>query len=82
MSQRLLCALAVLALVAFPALLGGCEAEPRCREACEHVCTICESDCTETQIQTCTQSCRDLKTDPDRAQCILDTDLCEDLWEC
>lgn len=62
--------------------LAGCVEEPRCREACEHTCDICESDCSEEQLKTCTQSCEDSQTEPERAKCVLDTDLCEDLWRC
>ncbi|MDY0004238.1 MAG: hypothetical protein RBU30_23260 [Polyangia bacterium] len=70
--------------LAMAALLGpiGCVEEAQCREACEHTCDICDSGCSELQINTCTQSCEDGQTAPERAKCVLETDLCEDLWRC
>lgn len=75
--------LAMLAMVAaLVAPLGGCVEEPRCREACEHTCDICGTQCSDVELDTCTQSCVDGQTAPERAECVLDTDLCEDLWRC
>lgn len=82
MRQRISLVLALVAMLALGAPLGGCVSEPRCREACEHTCDICDSDCSEGQLKTCIQSCEDAQTAPERAECILDTDLCEDLWQC
>lgn len=82
MPNRMLSRLALVAALALAAPLTGCVEEPRCQEACEHTCDICDSGCDEAQLATCTQSCEDSLTPPERAQCVIDTDLCEDLWKC
>ena len=68
-----------------PALLllgAGCAEEPRCADACRHTCEICQTDCAEEDLQACETSCEDQQTDPDRIDCILSTESCDDLWKC
>ena len=72
-------ALMIAAVLAFGA---GCTEDAQCTEACEHTCDICDSGCSEGEIATCVQVCEDGLTAPERAQCILDTPVCEDLWKC
>lgn len=74
--------LAALLLAMGLALGSGCEEPAPCRAACEHACDICGTDCSDQDIDTCTQSCEDSQTPADRASCVIDTDTCDDLWKC
>jgi hypothetical protein len=70
---------------ALPALLllgAGCVEEPRCAEACRHSCEICEEDCGDEDLKACETTCEDQQTDPDRTDCVISTQSCDDLWKC
>lgn len=82
-----ICAAALIACVsALPS--AGCKEEPKCREACIHACEICGQPCDLSDpviaddLDVCQENCETSAVPPWRAECILNTDFCEDLWKC
>lgn len=65
----------------------GCEEPPSCRQVCEHVCDVCQ-DCdpqdpdSEGTIEDCVQRCRLEDPAPERRDCLLETQSCDELWRC
>ena len=80
MTRRLLTFLLAAALPTLP--LAGCVETPRCAEACQHACDVCDTDCDAESITACEAACDDGQTDPARTDCLLETTSCDDLWEC
>lgn len=66
----------------------GCKEEPKCRKACLHACEICGQPCDPSdpvvadELDVCQENCETSGVPAWRANCILDTELCEDLWKC
>ena len=62
---------------------AGCaDEEARCAQMCEHKCDICDQDCTEDDITACVNSCENVGTEPERADCVIAAQSCDDVWEC
>ena len=81
--KRLLGSLMVVGLLGLGALgAAGCVEEARCEEACVHECDICGVDCDELDITNCTNFCQDTESDPDRVDCVIKAQSCDDLWKC
>ncbi len=77
-----------LALCGPTGLLSGCEDGPDCREVCLHICEICHDGCdlddpvTADEVDGCIHGCKQQDPDEERSKCLMDTDVCEDLWRC
>jgi hypothetical protein len=80
--------LTTLSLAGALLLAGGCEEETRCREACIHACEICGGDCDPSDpnvaqdLDACETECIQNRIGPSRAECVLETLECDELWKC
>ena len=70
-------------LLGMLAMLGAaCVEETRCAEMCEHKCDLCDQNCSEDDINACVNSCENVGTEPERADCVIDAQSCDEVWEC